>query len=191
MKYYSFNAVWLKYICLSKCCAVPSHIWLSAIPWTVTHQAPLSMGILQARSGLPCPPPGDLPRPGVRPRSSTLQRDSSLSEPPGKPENTGVGRQSLLQRSFLVQESNWGPLHYRWFFISWATGEAHVLANLYINVGVHEGWCELQRSSVVKYVWTTLECKKLWPGVKLKHKNQKTLVYTRVRLIFYTWLFPL
>ena len=36
-------------------------------------------------SGLPCPPPGDLPNPGIEPRSPTLQADSVLSEPPGKP----------------------------------------------------------------------------------------------------------
>ena len=36
-------------------------------------------------SGLPCPPPGDLPNPGIEPRSPALQGDSLLSEPPGKP----------------------------------------------------------------------------------------------------------
>ena len=37
----------------------------------VARQAPLSMGILQAKywSGLPCPPPGDLHDPGVEPVS--------------------------------------------------------------------------------------------------------------------------
>ena len=35
-------------------------------------------------SGLPCPPPGDLPNPGIEPRSPTLQEDPLLSEPPGK-----------------------------------------------------------------------------------------------------------
>ena len=35
----------------------------SATPWTVARQAPLSMGFSQQEqcSGLPCPPPGDLP----------------------------------------------------------------------------------------------------------------------------------
>ena len=42
-------------------------------------------GILQARSGLQCPPPGDLPNPGVKHRSSTLQADALPSEPPEKP----------------------------------------------------------------------------------------------------------
>ena len=40
------------------------------------------------RSGLPCPPPGDLPNPGIRSRSPALQADSLLSEPPGKPDNS-------------------------------------------------------------------------------------------------------
>jgi len=35
-------------------------------------------------SGLPCPPPGDLPNPGIEPRSPALQVDSLQSEPPGK-----------------------------------------------------------------------------------------------------------
>ena len=36
-------------------------------------------------SGLPYPPPGDLPNPEIEPRPPTLQADSLLSEPPGKP----------------------------------------------------------------------------------------------------------
>ena len=66
------------------------------------------------QSGLPCPPPGDLPNPGIKPRSPTLQADSLPSEPPGKPKNTGVGSLSFLQGIFLAQESNWGLLHCRW-----------------------------------------------------------------------------
>ena len=48
-------------------------------PWTVAHQAPLSMGFSRQEywSGLPCPPPGDLPDPGIKPASPTLQVDSS------------------------------------------------------------------------------------------------------------------
>ena len=37
------------------------------------------------RSGLPWPPPGELPKPQIKPRSSALLEDSLLSEPPGKP----------------------------------------------------------------------------------------------------------
>ena len=36
-------------------------------PWTVADQAPLSMGLSRQDywSGLPFPPPGDLPNPGI------------------------------------------------------------------------------------------------------------------------------
>ena len=42
--------------------------WYSATPWTVALQAPLSMGFSRQEywSGLPCPPPGDLPDPGMK-----------------------------------------------------------------------------------------------------------------------------
>ena len=33
-------------------------------------------------SGLPCPPPRNLPNPRIKPRSPALQADSLLSEPP-------------------------------------------------------------------------------------------------------------
>ena len=40
-------------------------------PWTVTHQAPLSMGFSRQEywGGLPFPPPGHLPDPGIEPKS--------------------------------------------------------------------------------------------------------------------------
>ena len=39
--------------------------------WTVTHQAPLSMGFSRQEhwNGLPCRPPRDLPDPGIEPMS--------------------------------------------------------------------------------------------------------------------------
>ena len=64
-------------------------------------------------SGVPCPPPGDLPNPGIKPRSPALQADSLLSESPGKPKNTGMGSLSLLQGIFQTQGSNPGLQHCR------------------------------------------------------------------------------
>ena len=51
-------------------------------PWTIAHQAPLSIGFSRQEywSGLPCPSPGDLPNSGIEPGSPALQADSlSLS----------------------------------------------------------------------------------------------------------------
>ena len=48
-----------------------SHVRLFVTLWTVAHQAPLTMGFSRQEywSGLPCPPPGDLPDPGIKPES--------------------------------------------------------------------------------------------------------------------------
>ena len=56
-------------------------------PWTVAHQAPLSMGFPRQDywSGLPFPAPGDLPNPRIKPVSPTLAKLFFTTEPPGKP----------------------------------------------------------------------------------------------------------
>ena len=48
-----------------------SRVQLFATPWTVAHQAPLSTGFPRQEywSGLPFPPPRDLPDPGIKPMS--------------------------------------------------------------------------------------------------------------------------
>ena len=48
-----------------------SLVQLSATLWTIAWQAPLSMGFSRQgyQSGLPCPPPGNLPNPGIELRS--------------------------------------------------------------------------------------------------------------------------
>ena len=48
-----------------------SLVWLSVTLWTIAHQATLSKGFSRQLywSGLPCPPPGDLPNPGIKPMS--------------------------------------------------------------------------------------------------------------------------
>ena len=76
------SLLWLKVKSLS-------HVQLFATPWTVAHQAPLSMGFSRQEywSGLPFTSPGALPRPGIEPRSPTLQ--ALPSAPPGKPFNFG------------------------------------------------------------------------------------------------------
>ena len=47
-------------------------------PWTVAHEASLSMGFSTEEywSGLPFPTPEDLPNSGIKPGSPALQADS-------------------------------------------------------------------------------------------------------------------
>ena len=67
-----------------------SCILFFATTGTLARQAPLSMGFSRQEywSGLPFPPPGDLPDPGIEPRSPVspaLQADCLPDEPSGKP----------------------------------------------------------------------------------------------------------
>ena len=80
-----------------------SRVRLFATPWTIAHQAPLSMGFCRQEywSELPCPPPEDLPNPGFEPRSPTLQADSSPFGPPGEP----------VLSYFCHQEEKYGKIH--------------------------------------------------------------------------------
>ena len=56
-------------------------------PWTVAHQALLSIGFPRQEywSGLPFPFPGDLPDPEIEPTSPALAGKFFTTEPPGKP----------------------------------------------------------------------------------------------------------
>ena len=70
-----------------------SRVQLFTTLWTVAHQAPLSMEFSRQEywSGMPGPPPGDLPDPGIELMSlmsPALQADSLPSESPGKPQSS-------------------------------------------------------------------------------------------------------
>ena len=67
------------------CAVLSPSVVPDSLPWTVACQAPLSLEFSRQEywSGLPCPPPGDLPKPGIEPRPLALQADSLPSEPPG------------------------------------------------------------------------------------------------------------
>ena len=70
-------------------------------PWTVALQAPLSMGFSRPEywSGLPCPPPGDLPDPGIKPGSPVLAGRFFTMSHQGSPEI------SLEISKFMNQQS--------------------------------------------------------------------------------------
>ena len=69
-----------------------SCVRLFATPWTVARQAPLSMGFSRQEywSGLPCPPPKDLPDLGIKTAYPTLAGGFFTTEPPGKPIYTHI-----------------------------------------------------------------------------------------------------
>ena len=69
-----------------------SCVRLFVTPWTVAHQAPLSVFPRQEYwSGLPFSPPGYLPDPGIEPvslMSLTLVGEIFTTEPPKKAQKT-------------------------------------------------------------------------------------------------------
>ena len=64
------------------CAQLLSHVHFFVIPWTVAHQAHLSMEFSRQEywSGLPFPSPVDLPDPGIEPRSPAFQADALPTE---------------------------------------------------------------------------------------------------------------
>ena len=72
---------------------------------TVAYQAPLPMEFSREEywSGLPFPPPRNLPNPGIQPRPPAWRADASLSEPPGKP----ISPLHTLLFIVLERLSNW------------------------------------------------------------------------------------
>ena len=78
---FPFFLVHSKALIPNVCCAVLSRfscVQLFATPWTVGHQAPLSMEFSRQEywSGLSFPSPGDLQDPGIKLGSPALQADS-------------------------------------------------------------------------------------------------------------------
>ena len=87
-KFFNLNiATVLQFLVLYKVTSYShSFVQFFAIPWTVAHQAPVSVEFSRQESwsGLPFPSPGNLPNPRIEPGSAALQAVSLPSEPPGK-----------------------------------------------------------------------------------------------------------
>ena len=96
-----------------------SHVRLFATPWTVTYQAPPSMGFSRQEywSGLPFPSPGDLPHPGTEPTSPALAGGFFIAEPPGKPQC------QWQQETLLSWTQGWAVVE--WAGNEWLPGVTH------------------------------------------------------------------
>ena len=86
-----------------------SHVRLFTTSWTIALQTPLSMRFSRQEywSGLPCPPPGDLPNPGIKQCLLCLlhwQTGSSTTAPhlASKLTNLADGILSLSRQIFLT-----------------------------------------------------------------------------------------
>ena len=112
-----------------------SHVQILATPWTIAHQAPLSMGFSRQEywSRLPWPSPRDLSDPGIKPGSPALQADALPSEPSRKPplhvkyggkEHLCGIRETWVQSLTLLWKSCYSSLHSP---INWTQYVTHIL----------------------------------------------------------------
>ena len=125
-------STWQLCACLLSCF---SHVGLFETLWTIACQAPLFMGFSRQEywSGLPCPPPGDLPNPGIKTtflhwQASSLHQNHLgspmykfilfLNLPPIPPSHTPVSSQSsrlsnlCYTAAFHQPSINGTPLQY-------------------------------------------------------------------------------
>ena len=98
------------------------------IPWTVAHQAPLSIGFPRQEhwSELPFPSPGDLPDPGIEPRSPALASGCFTIEP-------------------VLDHTNNIPNWARFLASGCVTGEFGLCAWVKILQLIHPGFCRVRR----------------------------------------------
>ena len=75
---------------------------LFVTPWTVAHQASLSMGFPRKEYGLPFPSPGDLPDSGIEPGSPALRGDSLLPKSPGKPHRKKMNTVIIIVMMIII-----------------------------------------------------------------------------------------
>ena len=76
-------------VCVYVCVCALSRVCLFMTPWTIAHQAPLSLGLSREEywSGLPFPSSEDFPNPGIKHRSLVSPEMAGrffTTEPPGK-----------------------------------------------------------------------------------------------------------
>ena len=99
-------------VCGSTRTQLLSHVLLFATPWAIARQFPLSVEFSRQEywSGLPLPPPGDLPDPGIEPISPALSGEFFTIESPGKPNLVKCLAQ--IPRFLFTREGNGTPLQY-------------------------------------------------------------------------------
>ena len=131
-----------------------SGVWLSVTPWTVAHQVPLSMGILQARilEWIAMPSSRGSSQPRDHTQVSHIAGRFFTIWATRKPKNTGVGSLFLLQEIFPTQGSNPGLPHCRQILYCLShQGSPVVLVNLSAIIFLKHGPYSAQMKKVLKW----------------------------------------
>ena len=110
------DGVWDSHVLTCVCaCMCAQYVQFFVTPWTVAHQAPLSRAFSRHEywSGLPFPPPRDLPDPGIKPMSpvsSPMHADSLLLTHWGSPHTyTLLNLKQINNKNLLYSTGNSAP----------------------------------------------------------------------------------
>ena len=113
-------------VSLCGCVCVLSCVWLFAILKTVACQASLSLGFPSQEywSGLPFPPPGDLPDPGIKPASPAVTDGFFAAVPPGKSRRWRHTQNMNFDQNVIVTEIEFGTKDMglwkkKWLILFW------------------------------------------------------------------------
>ena len=93
---------------------------------TIARQAPLSMGFSRQEywTGLPCPPPGDLPDPGIEPRSPQilycLSHQGSPRKQRASSSTCSLGLAASRTKQDFLQPFHWGFSLLTMATVSWS-----------------------------------------------------------------------
>ena len=154
-------------------CLGISRVWLFVTPWTVAHQAPLSLGFSTQEywSGLPFPPPGDLSDTEVEPASPALAPWFFTTESPGKPLHVPWGYQNrnskiILKKGYVFTSPHGSKEEYLF--------NLNLILTLWLNIKFIRSflaavaWKEMQHFTWFKYKWTiwTYQKRYLFPNAK-------------------------
>ena len=115
-------------------------------PWTVAHQAPLSLEFTRQGywTGLPFPSPGGLPHPGIKPVSPALAGRFFITVLPGKPLQVYCSYYNYIKENMLVMKEQIGSLSKET-----ETTKRNQMKILKLNIwNKNGGWCNRNRSCV-------------------------------------------
>ena len=131
-----------------------SHVWLLVTLWPVAFQAPLFMGFFRQEcwSGLPFPPPGDLPDPGIQPQGST----SPAWQADSLPLSHLVSPMTWLYLNYIFQRASRASiLLYTLLYLKWITNKDAVHSTVTSAQHYVAAWMEgeFRGGRIHVYIW--------------------------------------
>ena len=123
-----------------------THMQFFGTPWTIAHQAPLSMGFSRQEywSGWPFPSPGDVPRQGTKPTSPCIGRQILYHWPTKKGQFFGY-KEVIV---FHCRDTHSFPRSG-----DWVRHQPRVMLTLTLFINIAKGSCVIEKFKKVPNKW--------------------------------------